>query len=168
CTRECVIPLAENNYERENPRPDCGARKKGKGEVTENEKKKNTNDYIHGRGKYSFIYFLFLHNKNSPIEITTNNFDVLKGEISEIKKYPSNNKLKGVILTNVIKKGSIGKCTFKKAYISLANIRFCVPVGSHGNAKVAGGEKTISSVIINGYKNLMVNEIYEKFKKIGG
>ncbi|CAG9477123.1 conserved Plasmodium protein, unknown function [Plasmodium vivax] len=145
-----------------------GHEKKEKERLRRTRRKKNANDYIHSRGNYSFIYFLFLHNKNNPIEITTNNFDVLKGEISEIKKYPSNNKLKGVILTNVIKEGSIDKCTFKKAYISLENIRFCVPIGSHGNAKLPGREKTLSSVIINGYKNLMVNEIYEKFKKIGG
>ncbi|CAA9988384.1 conserved Plasmodium protein, unknown function [Plasmodium knowlesi strain H] len=141
--------------------------KKEKERLRRTRRKKNTNNYIHRRDKYSFIYFLFLHNKNKPVEITTNNFDVLKGEISDINKYPSNNKLKGVILTNVVKKGS-DKCTFKKAYISLANIRSCVPVRSHGNTKVAGREKTISSVIINGYKNLMVNEIYEKFKRIGG
>ncbi|ANQ08059.1 Uncharacterized protein PCOAH_00026970 [Plasmodium coatneyi] len=145
-----------------------GHEKKEKERLRRTRRKKNTNNYIHRRDKYSFIYFLFLHNKNNPVEIRTNNFDVLKGEISEIKKYPSNNKLKGVILTNVIKKCSIDKFTFKKVYISLANIRSCVPVGSHGNTKVAGRGKTISSVIINGYKNLMVNEIYEKFKKIGG
>ncbi|EUD67204.1 hypothetical protein C922_02354 [Plasmodium inui San Antonio 1] len=145
-----------------------GHEKKEKERLRRTRRKKNTKNYIHRRGKYSFIYFLFLHSKNNPVEIITNNFDVLKGEISEIKKYPSNNKLKGVILTNVIKKGCIDKCTFKKAYISLANIRSCVPLGSHENAKVARREKTISSVIINGYKNLMVNEIYEKFKKIGG
>ncbi|KJP90249.1 hypothetical protein AK88_00097 [Plasmodium fragile] len=145
-----------------------GHEKKEKERLRKTRRKKNTNHYIHRKDKYSFIYFLFLHNKNNHVEITTNNFDVLKGEISDVKKYPSNNKLKGVILTNVIKKGSINKCTFKKAYISLANIRCCVPVGSHGNAKGTGREKTISSVIINGYKNLMVNEIYEKFKKIGG
>ncbi|GAW81125.1 hypothetical protein, conserved [Plasmodium gonderi] len=133
-------------------------------------RKKNISKKIYNRSNYSFIYFLFLYNENNIVEITTNNFDVLRGLIIEIKKYTNNNKLKGIILTNVIKNNQFGdKYTFKKVYISLSNIITCMPVVlTNGNANVSIKSKSISNVIIHGYKNLMLNEIYEKFKKIGG
>ncbi|VWU52009.1 conserved protein, unknown function [Hepatocystis sp. ex Piliocolobus tephrosceles] len=130
-------------------------------------KQRKKNYYnINKRGSYSFIYFLFLYNKNNIVEIITNNYDSLKGEIIEIENYPNNNyKLKGIVLINVTKNHKLD-CIFKKLYIPLSNIRTCAPVVSSSNNLIK--HKSISNVIISGYKNLMVNEIYEKFKKIGG
>ncbi|CRH00231.1 conserved Plasmodium protein, unknown function [Plasmodium relictum] len=113
---------------------------------------------------YSFIYLIFLYNKNNLIEITTKNFDSLKGEIIEIKKN-SNNSLKGIVLINVIKNNQTN-FLFKKLYISLLNIYTCIPINNCLNNNIK--ERNVSKVILNGYKNLMLNEIYEKFKKIGG
>ncbi|SBT71455.1 conserved Plasmodium protein, unknown function [Plasmodium malariae] len=140
--------------------------KKEKERLKRKRKRKTNRNNVQNRGSQSFIYFLFLHNKNKVVEITTNNFDLLKGEIIEVKKYTSNNKLKGIILTNAIK-NNLTNCTFEKLYISLSNIYTCMPITSNSNEPLKE-KKNIATVIINSYKILMVNKIYEKFKKIGG
>ncbi|SBT35636.1 conserved Plasmodium protein, unknown function [Plasmodium ovale wallikeri] len=137
--------------------------KKEKERLQRRRKKKNSN-WKNGTS-YSFVYFLFLHNKNGVVEISTTNFDTLQGEITELKKHSSNNKLKGIFLTNVVKKSqSIG--IFEKVYIPLSQINTCMPVDVSPGKPIK--EKSISRTIINGYKNLMVNEIYDRFKKLGG
>ncbi|ETB57575.1 hypothetical protein YYC_04439 [Plasmodium yoelii 17X] len=135
-------------------------------EKTEKERlKKNSkiNNTQNKNSNYSYIYFVFLYNKNKVVEIRTNNFDAFKGEIIELKIYPTNNKLKGVILINVT--NTTKCCTYKKLYIPLSYISTCIPVVDNTNTKE---QKDISNAILNSYKSLLVNEIYEKFKKIGG
>ncbi|EUR70310.1 hypothetical protein PFBG_03537 [Plasmodium falciparum 7G8] len=119
------------------------------------------------KDNYSFIYFIFLHNINEHVEITTNNFDLLKGQLEELKKN-TNNHIKGIILKNVIKSNNNNYSYFPKLYIPITNIYTCMPDNICSREKNKNPEsKPFCDLIVSGYKNQMMNKIYEKFKKLG-
>ncbi|SOV78209.1 conserved Plasmodium protein, unknown function [Plasmodium sp. gorilla clade G3] len=119
------------------------------------------------KDNYSFIYFIFLHNINEHVEITTNNFDLLKGQLEELKKN-TNNDIKGIILKNVIKRNNNSDSYFSKLYISITNIYTCMPNNICSMKKnINPQNKPFCDLIVSSYKNQMMNKIYEKFKKLG-
>ncbi|SOV15922.1 conserved Plasmodium protein, unknown function [Plasmodium sp. gorilla clade G2] len=119
------------------------------------------------KDNYSFIYFIFLHNINEQVEITTNNFDLLKGQLEELKKN-TNNNIKGIILKDVIKKNNNNEYYLSKLYISITNIYTCMPDNICSMKKNINPEtKPFCDLIVTSYKNQMMNKIYDKFKKLG-